>query len=54
MAARCIAFFQRHVAIHQWGWTFTLHPDGTTTALSPDGIKVLHSHRPNAPPARAG
>jgi hypothetical protein len=37
-----------------WGWTVTLHPDGTTTARSPDGTKILHSHRPNAPPARAG
>jgi hypothetical protein len=29
-----------------------LNPDGTTTARSPDGTKVLHSHGP--PPARAG
>ncbi|HEY2522958.1 MAG TPA: DUF222 domain-containing protein, partial [Streptosporangiaceae bacterium] len=28
-------FFHHHVAIHQWGWTVTLHPDGTTTARSP-------------------
>jgi hypothetical protein len=47
-------FFHHHVAIHQWGWKVTLNPDGTTTARSPDGAKVLHSHRPNAPPARAG
>jgi Domain of unknown function (DUF222) len=47
-------FFHHHVAIHQWGWTVTLHSDGTTSARSPDGTKVLHSHRPNAPPARAG
>jgi hypothetical protein len=47
-------FFHHHVAIHQWGWTVTLNPDGTTSARSPDGSKVLHSHRPNAPPARAG
>jgi Domain of unknown function (DUF222) len=45
-------FFHHHVAIHQWGWTVTLHPDGTTTARSPDGTKVLHSHGP--PTARAG
>ena len=34
--------------------TVTLNPDGTTTARSPNGTKILHSHRPNAPPARAG
>jgi hypothetical protein len=31
------------------GWarrTVTLNPDGTTTARSPDGTKVLHSHSP--------
>jgi hypothetical protein len=44
-------FFHHHVAIHQWGWTVTLNPDGTTTARSPDGTKILHSH---SPPARAG
>ncbi len=44
-------FFHHHIAIHQWGWTVTLHPDGTTTARSPDGTKILHSH---GPPARAG
>jgi hypothetical protein len=47
-------FFHHHVAIHQWGWKVALHPDGTTTARSPDGTKTLHSHRPNAPPARPG
>ncbi len=47
-------YFHHHVAIHQWGWTVTLRPDGTTTARNPDRTKVLHSHRPNAPPARAG
>jgi len=45
-------FFHHHVAIHQWGWTVTLNPDGTTTARSPDGTKILHSHSP--PTARAG
>jgi hypothetical protein len=44
-------FFHHHVAIHQWGWTVTLNPDGTTTARSPDGTKILHSH---SPPAHAG
>jgi Domain of unknown function (DUF222) len=47
-------FFHHQVAIHQQGWTVALHPDGSTTARSPDGTKTLHSHRPNAPPARAG
>jgi hypothetical protein len=45
-------FFHHHVAIHQWGWKVTLNPDGTTTARSPDGTKLLHSHGP--PTARAG
>jgi Domain of unknown function (DUF222) len=39
-------FFHHHVAIHQWGWTVTLNPDGTTTARSPDGSKILRSHGP--------
>jgi hypothetical protein len=39
-------FFHHHVAIHQWGWTVTLNPDGTTTARSPDGTKILRSHGP--------
>ncbi len=39
-------FFHHHVVIHEWGWTVTLNPDGTTTARSPDGTKVLHSHGP--------
>ncbi|HUB38837.1 MAG TPA: HNH endonuclease signature motif containing protein, partial [Streptosporangiaceae bacterium] len=38
--------FHHLVAIHRWGWQFTLHPDGTTTATSPDGTKTLHSHPP--------
>ncbi|HUB42360.1 MAG TPA: HNH endonuclease, partial [Streptosporangiaceae bacterium] len=38
--------FHHLVAIHRWGWVFTLHPDGTTTAVSPDGSKTLHSHPP--------
>ena len=42
--------FHHLIAIHRWGWHFTLHPDGTTTAVSPDGTKTLHSH---APPAHA-
>lgn len=42
--------FHHLIAIHQHGWTLTLNPDKTTTAVSPDGSKILHSH---GPPARA-
>jgi hypothetical protein len=37
--------FHHLIAIHRWGWTLTCHPDGTTTATSPDG-RTLHSHGP--------
>ncbi|HTT55072.1 MAG TPA: HNH endonuclease signature motif containing protein [Streptosporangiaceae bacterium] len=37
--------FHHLIAVHQWGWTLTLHPDGTSTALGPDG-RTLHSHGP--------
>jgi len=40
--------FHHQIAIHRWGWTITLHPDGTTTAISPDRAKTLHSHIPRA------
>jgi hypothetical protein len=43
--------FHHLVAIYRWGWRITLHGDGTTTAVSPDGRRVLHSHSP--PPAAA-
>ncbi len=43
--------FHHQVAIHRWGWTLVLNPDGTTTAWNKDRTKVLHSH---GPPARAG
>jgi hypothetical protein len=43
--------FHHLIAVHRWGWTLTLNPDGTTTARSPDGSKVLHSH---GPPDRPG
>ena len=46
-----LCFFHHQVAIHRWGWTLVLNPDGTTTAWNPDRTKVLHSH---SPPARAG
>jgi len=42
--------FHHKIVIHRWGWTLTLHPDGTTTAISPDGRRVFDSH---GPPGRA-
>ena len=42
--------FHHLTAIHRWGWHLTLHPDGTTTATSPDQQRTLNSH---GPPARA-
>jgi HNH endonuclease len=42
--------FHHLIAVHQWGWTLTLHPDGTITAVSPDRTRTLHSH---GPPTRA-
>jgi len=38
--------FHHLIAVHQWGWTLTLHGNGTTTATSPDGERTLHSHGP--------
>jgi len=38
--------FHHLVAVHRWGWQLTLNPDGTTTAVSPDGKRTLHSHAP--------
>jgi hypothetical protein len=38
--------FHHLIAIHRWGWTLILNPDGTTTARSPDGSKTLRSHGP--------
>ena len=46
-----LCFFHHQVAIHRWGWTLVLNPDGTTTAWNPDKTKVFHSH---GPPARPG
>jgi hypothetical protein len=50
---QCLLLCPHHhqVMIHRLGWTLTLHPDGTTTAWSPDRTKILYSH---GPPARAG
>ncbi len=38
--------FHHLILIHRWGWTITLNADGTTTATSPDGHRILHSHSP--------
>jgi hypothetical protein len=46
-----LCWFHHQVAIHRWGWTLVLNPDGTTTAWNEDKTKILHSH---GPPARAG
>ncbi len=43
--------FHHLILVHQWGWTITLNPDGTTTMTSPNGGRVYHSHSP--PPACA-
>jgi hypothetical protein len=43
--------FHHLVAVHRWGWKLILNLDGTTTAYSPDGTKILHSH---GPPPRPG
>jgi HNH endonuclease len=43
-----LALFCRYhhiIVIHRWGWAITCHPNGTTTATSPDG-RTLHSHGP--------
>jgi hypothetical protein len=41
--------FHHLIAVHQWGWDLTLHPDGTLTARSPDRKRTLHSHGPPTP-----
>jgi hypothetical protein len=38
--------FHHLIVVHRRGWQLTLNPDGTTTATSPDGKRVLHSHAP--------
>jgi HNH endonuclease len=38
--------FHHLIAIHHWGWTLRLNPDATTTATSPDGHRIWHSHSP--------
>ena len=46
-----LCWFHHQIAIHRWGWTLILNPDGTTTAWNKDKTKVLHSH---GPPVRPG
>jgi hypothetical protein len=41
-----LCHFHHLIAVHRWGWTLQLHGDGTTTATSPNGHKILHSHGP--------
>jgi hypothetical protein len=43
-----VCTFHHLIAIHRWGWTLRLNADGTTTAVSPDGTRTLHSHGPPA------
>jgi hypothetical protein len=47
---RMLCFFHHHVMIHQGGWTYRVHPDGTSEATSPRG-KVVRSHSPPDAPA---
>ena len=42
---RLLCGFHHLIVIHRWAWKLTCHPDGTTTATSPDG-RVLHPHGP--------
>jgi hypothetical protein len=41
-----LCHFHHLIAVHRWGWTRQLHGDGTTTATSPTGDKILHGHGP--------
>jgi len=41
-----VCAFHHLTAIHSWGWTLRLNPDGSTTATSPDHTRNLHSHSP--------
>jgi hypothetical protein len=38
--------FHHEIAVHRWGWTISLNPDGTTTMRSPGGRRTYHSHAP--------
>jgi hypothetical protein len=41
--------FHHLIVVHEWGWSITLNPDGTTTMRSPDGNRIYRSHSPPAP-----
>jgi hypothetical protein len=43
--------FHHLIAVHRWGWQIILSADGTVTASSPTGSRVLSSHGP--PPCAA-
>jgi hypothetical protein len=36
--------FHHLIAVHRWGWTLHLNPDGSTTATSPGRTRTFHSH----------
>src|SRR5260370_1453296 len=40
--------FHHLIAVHRWGWGIVLLPDGTVTATSPDGRRILRTHSPPA------
>ncbi|HEX3963456.1 MAG TPA: HNH endonuclease, partial [Trebonia sp.] len=42
---RLFCWAHHHIYIHRLGWKIIAHPDGTLTALSPQG-KAIHSHGP--------
>ncbi|HUA31773.1 MAG TPA: DUF222 domain-containing protein [Streptosporangiaceae bacterium] len=42
--------FHHLIAIHRWGWSIVLLPDGSVTVTSPDRYRSYHSH---SPPTRA-
>jgi hypothetical protein len=41
--------FHHLIVVHEWDWTITLNPDGTTRMRSPDGSRIYRSHSPPAP-----
>ncbi len=38
--------FHHLIAVHRWGWSIALHPDGTATAASPGHARTYHGHGP--------
>ncbi|MBC6471252.1 HNH endonuclease [Actinomadura alba] len=41
------------IAVHSWGWEVRLNPDGTTTAIGPDGRVLEEREPPLDPPLQA-